>query len=344
MMRSISGCQFISLFTLLLASASASQGATAAFSEDGDFVYLSGSNLPAGALVEVNLTTLTTRQRKFDPPVRVVGLCSGRHGLFLVSDDALYHLAVPYGAPKKMCDAPAACKLQDVAFNPQADSILLVAKDSDANDFSAWYLEKQSKNPKQVNCRRVRALVGAVFDREGHLFFGSGGDLWAGEVDTSDEAQGSFPATVASRFGPVAELETQNTSPASTGVYELAVAGQTVYGHMQRIGGSGWGSIMSVHWQQPKSMAPPVDVPANTVPEYIDRYRVALAGFRSYGQNAQASYLCGSPDGSKVFFAIRQAVASERGNEKPGVQFYLGDAMGKVRLLPGLTVDPDQSP
>src|SRR5438309_2202679 len=131
-----------------------------------------------------------------------------------------------------------------------------------------------------MNCRRVRALVGAVFDSEGHLFFGSQGDLWEGTIDTSDRDMA--PAVVASRFAPLAALETQATSPASTGAYELAVADHTVYAQMQRIGGSGWGWIVSARWpgmtRKTDGKSQIATVP-HEVADYVSTYRSALAAF-----------------------------------------------------------------
>ena len=67
--------------------------------------------------------------------------------------------------------------------------------------------------------------------------FASGGDIWEGSVELPSEVD-QRPSVEASRFGPVALLETANTTPNSTGAHELAVAGQTIYAHMRRMGGS----------------------------------------------------------------------------------------------------------
>ena len=75
---------------------------------------------------------------------------------------------------------------------------------------------------------------------------------------------------------------------------------------MGRMGGSGWGEIISVHWPgEPKSedgKAPSIE---NGIKPNVETLKSALGPFRAYGPNPGASYLCGSPDGKKVFFATR---------------------------------------
>ena len=68
----------------------------------------------------------------------------------------------------------------------------------------------------------------------------------------------------------------------------------------------------------------------------METFKSALATFRVYGPNQGASYLCGSPDGRKVFFATRNEDVDP--NTK-GVRFYVGDDAGEVHLLDGLKID-----
>ena len=108
------------------------------------------------------------------------------------------------------------------------------------------------------------------------------------------------------------------------------------------MGGSGWGSMVSVRWAPPVKKAG-ADEPdfalLGEVQDYVKIYRAALVSFRSYGENARESYLCGSPDGRRVFFATRDGPLNKDG--KSSIQFYLGDETGNVRLLPGLQIDPE---
>ncbi|MDQ3116867.1 MAG: hypothetical protein M3Q86_09710 [Verrucomicrobiota bacterium] len=331
----------ISLWTAVLLGAANSHAGPAAFSQDGKLVYLFGSKLPQGTLLEINLASLATKSVSVGVEANLTALCSGRGGLLFVTDNALYQFPLPGGGANKICDAPEGSTLTNVAYDPVKRSILLLGRDATLVDWPAYYLKEGTGTPLRVNCRRVRALTGAVFDRDGHLFFSSGGDFWVGRIDTSG-GDDMPPAAVASRFGPVAALETQNTTPASTGVCEIAVAGHTVYGQTVRMGGSGWGSMVSVRWTPPLKKAG-ADEPDFALPgelkDYVKIYGAALVGFRSYGENARESYLCGSPDGRRVFFATRDRESNKEGTSS--IQFYLGDETGNVRLLKGLNVDPE---
>ena len=133
-----------------------------------------------------------------------------------------------------------------------------------------------------------------------------------------------MPAVEADRFAPVAILETANTTPNSTGARKLAVAGRTVYAQMTRMGGSGWGEMISVRWPgEPKTdegKAPRTESPIKL---NIEEFKSALGAARFYGSNQRASYLCNSPDGRRVFFATRYE------DEAHKVRFYLGDDTGR---------------
>lgn len=272
----------------------------------------------------------------------IVALCPGSHGLLFVTDKSLYQVSLPNGGAKKICDAPVGCVFQDVAYNPVDRGILLLGFSNQSRSWPVYYLNDKTRTPKGVICRRVNSLTGAVFNREGHLFFTSDSDLWEGEIETGDENEP--PAAVATRFGPVALLETQNGTPASTGVREIAVAGDTVYAQMRRMGGSGWGSTISVRWagaakRKGEEAVPSLD--AGSVAHSVNLYKAALDRFQLYGDNAGESYLCGSTDGRKVFFATHEEEEDNRPNEGVAIRFYLGDETGAVRPLQQLRINPD---
>ena len=169
--------------------------------------------------------------------------------LLFVTDKSLYRLPLPSGEVGKICDAPTEVTFQDVACNRAQHGILLLCHGTSKNYrdwWPAYYLREQERKPTSLVLRRVNALVGAVFDRDGHLFFASGGDIWEGDISKPTEPE-EPPAVEANRFAPVAILETANTTPNSTGARKLAVAGRIVYAQMTRMGGSGWGEIMSAH-------------------------------------------------------------------------------------------------
>jgi hypothetical protein len=314
-----------------------SSGAAAAFSDDGDHVYLLGSKLPKGTVLDVDLINSTTKKLNLGVSTEVRGIVNAPRALLFVTDKSLYRLPLPTGQPGKICDAPSGCLFHDVACNRAQHGILLMCRTKDGRDWPSYYLREQEQTPSLIATRRVNALVGAVFDREGHLFFAADGDVWEGSVEPPPEPD--FPTSVeAIRFAPVALRETANGTSGSTGARELAVAGPTIYVHMQRMGGSGWGEMISVRWPgEPKSgdKKPGVE---NGVKPNVETFRSALAAFRVYGPNRGASYLCGSADGEKVFFATRNA--DDAGD---ALRFYLGDETGEVHPLPQVKIE-DSSP
>ncbi|PYJ91919.1 MAG: hypothetical protein DME71_00665 [Verrucomicrobia bacterium] len=276
-----------------------SYGAPAAFSDDGNHVYLLGSKLPKGTALDIDLTDLTAKKLNLGVSTEVRGIANAPRALLFVTEKSLYRLPLPTGEPGKICDAPAGCLFNDVACNRAQHGILLLCRTKDGRDWPSYYLREQEKTPSLIATRRVNALVGAVFDREGHLFFAAEGDIWEGSVEPPPEPE--LPISVeAIRFGPVALRETANGTSSSKGE---------------------------------DGKAPSIE---SGVKPNVETFKSALATFRVYGPNQGASYLCGSPDGRKVFFATRNEDVDP--NTK-GVRFYVGDDAGEVHLLDGLKID-----
>lgn len=311
--------------------------APAAFSDDGNHVYLLGSALPHGSVLDINLTDFTAKKLSLGVTAEVRAVANAPQAILFVTEKSLYRLPLPSGEAGKICDAPAGCLLDDVACNRAQHGILLSARTKDFRDWPAFYLKEQSRTPAPIVTRRVNALASAVFDRDGHLFFVSNGDIWEGSVEPPSEFS-DRSSVEASRFAPVALLETANTTPNSTGAHELAVAGRTIYTHMRRMGGSGWGEVISVRWpEEPKTDTGNTPSVESGVKANIEEFKSALGALRVYGDNSRASYLCASPDGRKVFFALRGD--SAEGN---AVRFYLGDDAGEVHQIDALKInDPE---
>jgi hypothetical protein len=312
--------------------------APAAFSDDGNHVYLLGSALRHGSALDIDLTNSTATKLSLGVTAEVRAITNAPRALLFVTEKALYRLPLPSGEVRKICDAPAGCLFHDVACNRPQHGILLLGRTKDGRDWPAYYLKEQSSTPAPVVTRRVQALASACFDREGHLFFVSNGDVWEGSVEPPSELDDRW-SVEADRFAPVALLETANTTPNSTGAHELAVAGHTIYTHMRRMDGSGWGEMISVRWPgEPKGDSGSTPSVESPVKRNIELFKLALGALRVYGDNARASYLCGSSDGRKVFFALRGGSDSAANN---ALRFYVGDEAGEVHPLDQLKVtDP----
>ena len=160
-------------------------GAAAAFSDDGNHVYLLGSNLPKGTVLDVDLINFTTKKLNLGVSTEMHGIANAPRALLFVTDKSLYRLPLPSGEVSKICDAPTGVTFEDVACNRAQHGILLLCHGNGKNYrewWPAYYLRDQERKPTSLVLRRVNALVGAVFDRDGHLFFASGGDIWEGDA------------------------------------------------------------------------------------------------------------------------------------------------------------------
>lgn len=317
--------------------AAGSHAAPSAFSDDGTHVYLLASQLPKGTALDIDLTDFSTKRLSLGVSAEVRAVASAPRALLLITEKSLYRLPLPSGEVRKICDAPAGSFFDDVSCNRAQHGILLLCHTKDWRDWPSYYLKEQAQTPAPIVTRRVQALGSAVFDREGHLFFVSNGDIWEGSVEPPSEFDERWSVR-ASRFAPVALLETANTTPNSTGAHELALAGRTVYAHMRRMGGSGWGEIISVRWPTEAKFDNVNGRPSieGGVEAYIELFKSALGAFHLYGPNSRTSYLCGSPDGRKVFFAIRGGNETSDGNS---LRFYLGDESGAAHPLDQLKID-----
>ncbi len=188
--------------------------AQAAFSDDSNHVYLLGSALPKGTVLDVDLTDFTAKTLSLGVIAEVRAITNAPQALLFVTDKSLYRLPLPIGKPGKICDAPAGCLFDDVACNRAQHGILLRCRTQDGSAWPSFYLKEQERTASRIATRRVSALVGAVFDREGHLFFAAEGDLWDGSVEPPPEPD--LPTSVeASRFAPVALRETANGTSGS---------------------------------------------------------------------------------------------------------------------------------
>ena len=165
-----------------VATIESSSGAAAAFSDDGNHVYLLGSKLSKGTVLDIDLTDFTAKKLSLGVSTEVRAIVNAPRALLFVTEKSLYRLPLPKGEVEKICDAPAGVLFDDVACNRAQHGILLLCRTKDGRDWPSFYLKEQEQTPAPIVTRRVRALVGAVFDREGHLFFAAEGDLWEGSV------------------------------------------------------------------------------------------------------------------------------------------------------------------
>lgn len=212
---------------------------------------------------------------------------------------------------------------EDFAYNPMDGSILLFA--TEGENTSLWYLPKDEKHAKPVFIRRVDSLEGMSFSPTGQLFFGYRGDLWCGSIASDPEgAGGKAPEHIyylnAIRLTPVATLETDEATPSAQGVQVTAAGPERIYLHSLRLGGSGFGTVLSVAAPNPAMGMVSSDQTAEDDRSYfdldkrLDLYRAELASAQYYAENGSESFLCISGSGKKVFYR-----GSEKGSEDVGL-------------------------
>ena len=225
----------------------------------------------------------------------------------------------------------------DVACNRAQHGILLLCRTKDGRDWPPIICASRSENRRRpCNASRQRLSWRGFRSRRSSLLRVRAA-IFGKATSANRRSLTERPSVEADRFAPVAILETANTTPNSTGARKLAVAGRTVYAQMTRMGGSGWGEMISVRWpgesKTDEGKAPRTDSPIKL---NIEEFKSALGAARFYGSNQGASYLCNSPDGRKVFFATRYE------DEAHKLRFYLGDDTGEVHPLDQLQIeDPE---
>jgi hypothetical protein len=120
-------------------------GAAAAFSDDGNGVYLLDSKLPKGTALDVDLTNFTTKQLNLGVTTDVRGVANAPRALLFVTEKSLYRRLLPVGEVGKTCDAPAGSYFADVACN----------RPKDFRDWPAYYLREQKRKSTSLVLRRV---------------------------------------------------------------------------------------------------------------------------------------------------------------------------------------------
>jgi len=224
---------------------------------------------------------------------------------------------------------PEKWSLEDFVYNPVDGSILFFT--TAGENTGLWYLPKDEKHVKPVFARRVDFVEGMSFSPSGQLFFGYRGDLWCGSIASDPEGAGGKPPEHiyylnAIRIAPVATLETDEATPSAQGVQVTAAGAERIFLHSLRLGGSGFGTILSVIAPNPKVAIVSADQNAEDDHLYFDLdkrlelYKAELASAQIYAENGSESFLCISGSGKKLFYR-----GSEKGSEEVGLYLIEND-------------------
>lgn len=326
---------------LLAAVAAAAPAADASLSRDGRFLVV-GQAL--GGVVRVDLESATFET--FDPmeyggpgdfqpsATSNAGFVLGRSGPYLWAIDTAKRKCV------KVWTAPKGSVIEDLAYDPVSGGTLVALEWKEGGKPGSrvaagsgapfMFVPKDAGEAGEVFARRVDHMQGMAFDAAGNVLFGHRGDLWRGTVAKRDDADGGdarrFVLT-AERVAPVATHETDEGTPSGVGAKQVAAGRDgrvTVW--MGRMGGSGWGSVLSM-----KAVA---DGPAgiNNPDDAVDNSARRSAGWLKSLKtlSADVSYppsLCSTADGSRTVYA------DARETNKPTLTVTVIDGAGAPRKV-----------
>jgi hypothetical protein len=301
---SVSLLLLLAFSTLLLpCEVTASQ---AVFSRDAGLVYLLREN--SSRLIEIDIAASACHQIDLSTEIKtqIHDLALSNSGFILcAAGDAIWSYNAASGKCTKVCSSPKDTQFQAIAYDTKSGAILAAgpskAHDSDSSDWSAFYISKSSGELDQVSSRYGTTIGCPTFGVDGTLYFVDNGDLWAGAIG---EKNGSDPfrSLIAYRCAPMASLIEENTSPASTGLDDLAVTRRFVYSNDARMGGSGWGSL--IRFPRPSASIEGTGDDAS-IPVQTPAWNMLAKLFSSIEDvnDSPVDYLCASPDGRHIFFA-----------------------------------------
>ena len=304
----IVGMQLWSGLALFVLLANPCPGAQATFSLDEENVFV----LTPKGIVELNFKTKAVQ--RLQPPTKFdqdqesgVSLSNAGYLLFAGNDRIS-----AYDPGRKtwatVCRAPADTVCTDVAYNP-VDGSMVFQTTSKKGAPGYWLLPKESNKPLPLKLRRVGYLSGFSFDAQGQLYFGYLGDLWLGSVCSLSDDQESGYWVCGVRIAPLANLETNFSTPTNQGVQATAPSGGSVYLHLLRLGGSGWGQIASI--AAPVIKFTDGEAQEDSFESRLALYQDELKSLRLLGENGSYSLLCSSRSGKSVFYRATEPQANK---------------------------------
>jgi hypothetical protein len=277
--------------------------ADATFSKAKNHVYLVEFARPA--LLDVDFGKKTCHKIDLSKPCRepIQGVALSNAGFVLCSTtNSIWSYNPTNEQCVKVCDAPKNATFGDIAYDPKTENLIAIGyvnKDGTGNvQYEQLYILPKNANELQVVGNRYDEYAAwinhPIFSADGALLFLSKGDLWEGDIEKDDKdtsVAGRYGSLHASRDAPLAQLITENTSPASTGLTKIAISKNKIYGCYARMGGSGWGSV--IRFRRPSSI--------NNVGEWTQMEQV-IASIETIAE-APSAFLCSSQDGDVVLFS-----------------------------------------
>jgi hypothetical protein len=261
----------------------------AVFSNDGQRIYVTTSTPTGPALREIDLDAQTVRVIPLPQLAKneyVAGITrSPWDKLAVITRNTIWVFDPRSGSLSKIRDLGKNGNFFRVAYNPKMQEIFVTTNEG-------LFVLKNGRELVPVFVRRHQGVGCPIFTSSGDIYYSYEGDLWHGQIEV---AEGRYSLN-ADRYAPIAAPETANTTPNETGVVDIAVSRDTIYVHLARMGGSGWGWLAQL-------ARPLAESKFSMEPgQGITIYKAALDSAKVLLDNARPLSLCASPDETHVYY------------------------------------------
>jgi hypothetical protein len=266
----------------------------AVFSNDGERVYTITYADNKQVLREINLTEQTSRTislNQLPSQQPLLGITrSDSDKLFCITEKNIWTFDPASNRLTKVCGAPKGGRYWRIAYDPQSHTVVVTG----SGEKGPLFLYKSGLI--SVYVRRYDSISSPVFAADGTFFYSQVGDLWSGKIESNE---GIYSLT-ATRYLPLAYLETANTTPAGMGVSDIAPVKDSIYVQLFRMGGSGWGAMFQVPRPPPKEQKASG---MGQIAEFeLTRWKELLERLKPLGENDRPACLCASPDETRVYY------------------------------------------
>jgi hypothetical protein len=276
----------------------------AAFSSDGERVYLISDIDSKPAVEEIDLNKKTIRKillTQLESSDSLRGItCADKNRFFCTTGKAVWSFEPQSGRLTRIRDASIGVSFWQIAYDPKMQRVFVTTDDREHPVFTF-------KNPGEwipVRMRRHPYPSCLAFAANGELFFAAYGDLWCGEIQTDKIDGQDYFSIAAYRWAPLATLETQNATPAEIGVADIGVNRDAVYLQLSRMGGSGDGWFARLPRPTVKRDTEGEMEMSYQPKERLPIYLKALHSLEILGEDSRAGSICVSLDGTRVHYIL----------------------------------------